>query len=94
MKKVSNILIVIIIILYKVQIDKNNFVFITDIYSIFRNEFSYQELGNYILSLDCKIGFNLDGRGSTSLIFKDKNKSSQTLTGSTREITDIIYFHE
>ena len=76
------------------QIDKNNFVFITDIYNSSRNGFSYSELANYMLSLGCKTGFNLDGGGSTSLIFKDKNDSSKTITGNTRAIADILYFHE
>ena len=76
------------------QIDKNNFIFVTDIYSSPRTGFSFSELADYMISLGCKIGFNLDGGGSTSLIIKNKNSISSTITGSTRDIADIILFHE
>lgn len=76
------------------QIDKNNFVFITDEFTSSRNGFSFSELADYMLSLGCKFGFNLDGGGSTSLIYKDKNKTSEIISGSTRKIADIVYFHE
>jgi len=75
------------------QIDKNNFVFITNTSS--RNEgFSFKSLGEYMISLGCKIGFNLDGGGSTSLILKNKDNNLNVLTGNSRAIADIIYFHE
>ena len=76
------------------QIDKNNFVFITDVFVEARNGFSFVELANYMISLGCKTGFNLDGGGSTSLIFKSKNSSAKVITGNTRKIADVIYFHE
>lgn len=76
------------------QIDKNNFVFITDIYTSARNGFNFSELADYMISLGCQTGFNLDGGGSTSLIFKDKNQSSEVITGNTRKLADVIYFHE
>lgn len=76
------------------QIDKNNFVFITDEYVEARNGFSFVELANYMVNLGCKTGFNLDGGGSTSLIFKSKNSSAKVITGNTRRIADVIYFHE
>lgn len=77
------------------QIDKNNFVFITDIYSSSRDGFSYTELSEYMISLGCKTGFNLDGGGSTTLLFKNKNSSSSNvITGNSRQIADIIYFTE
>lgn len=76
------------------QLDKNNFVFITDVYTSPRTGFSYSELADYMISLGCKNGFNLDGGGSNSLIFKDKNKDSVVITGNTRDIADILLFHE
>ena len=76
------------------QIDKNNFVFISDEYSTPRTGFSYSELADYMLSLGCKIGFNLDGGGSVSLVYKPRQSNPTIITGSTREIADIIYFHE
>lgn len=74
------------------QIDKNNFIFITDLNEA-RTGFSFSEMADYMLSLGCQIGFNLDGGGSTSLIFKDKNTTS-IITGNKRQLADIIYFHE
>lgn len=76
------------------QIDKNNFVFITDVYDEARTGFSFKELGEYMISLGCKTGFNLDGGGSTSLIYKEPTQTVSTISGSKRQITDIIYFHE
>lgn len=76
------------------QIDKNNFIFVTDVYNSARNGFSMKELGEYMIELGCKVGFNLDGGGSTSLIFKDRNASAIAVTTSNREIADVIYFHE
>ena len=55
---------------------------------------SFEELANYMISLGCKTGFNLDGGGSTSLIFKSKNSSAKVITGNKRRIADVIYFHE
>ncbi len=76
------------------QIDKNNFVFISDVYDQGRTGFSYLEMAKYMVSLGCKIGFNLDGGGSVSLIVKSANSAQKIITGNTRDIADIIYFHE
>lgn len=77
------------------QIDKNNFVIITDIYKSPRDGFCFKELAEYMVSLGCKTGFNFDGGGSTTLLFKSKNSSSPTqITNGTRSIADILYFHE
>jgi len=76
------------------QIDKNNFVFITDKYVAARNGFSFKELGEYMISLGCKTGFNLDGGGSTSLIYKEKTGVPEVIITQHRQVADIIYFHE
>ena len=77
------------------QIDKNNFVFVTDIYHEPRNGFAHTEMATYMLSLGCQIGYNLDGGGSTSLIYKKPNETNTTvITTSNRQITDILFFHE
>ena len=76
------------------QIDKNNFIFISDVFTESRAGFSFNELGNYMISLGCKTGFNIDGGGSTSLLLKRANENSFAITGNTRRIADIIYFHE
>lgn len=75
------------------QIDKNNFVFITN--KANRNTgFSFKSLGDYMVKLGCKTGFNLDGGGSASLLLKDSSNEITTIANSSRQIADIVYFHE
>ena len=77
------------------QINENNFVFVTDIYGSSRAGFTYKELANYMVSLGCKNGYNMDGGGSVQLIFKPSNGTQQKLiTQNNRKIPDIIYFHQ
>ena len=79
------------------QINKNNFVIITDVWegNNARDGFSYMELAKYMVSLGCQTGFNLDGGGSAALYLKKKNKTTPTAIEKTgRQLTDIIYFHE
>jgi len=77
------------------QIDKNNFILITDVYKSDRQGFTFGELAQYMSSLGCKYGFNLDGGGSVAMMYKDKNSTSPTIiTGNNRNIADILYFHE
>lgn len=77
------------------QIDKNNFMIFTDIYNGARNGFSFKELATTMVGYGCKSGFNLDGGGSTSLVFKPQSNSTGiVITGNTRALADILYFHE
>jgi len=77
------------------QINENNFVLVSDTYSSPRRGFSFLELQNYMLSLGCKYGFNLDGGGSVSMMYKDKDSATPTVVRkTTRRIADILYFHE
>ena len=75
------------------QIDKNNFVFITN--NCARNSgFSFKSLGEYMVSIGCQTGFNLDGGGSTTLIYKNGNSGLNVVYGNGRSIADVLYFHE
>ena len=48
-----------------------------------------------MIKLGCHTGYNLDGGGSTSLIYKEKNSTNiNTLRNTSRKVVDIIYFHE
>ena len=76
------------------QIDKNNFIFITNNSSNRSIGFSFKSMGELMVSLGCKTGVNLDGGGSTSLLTKDKNNNITVLYGNSRQIADILYFHE
>ena len=76
------------------QIDKNNFVFITNNDGNRSAGFSFKKMAEYMVSLGCITGFNLDGGGSTTLLFKNRDNNIITLTGNTRAIADVIYFHE
>lgn len=51
-------------------------------------------MAEYMVSLGCQTGFNLDGGGSTTLLVKNKGASSNTLVGNKRKVADILYFHE
>ena len=43
----------------------------------------------------CIEAYNLDGGGSTNLVFKDRNtNAAKNLIYTTRQISDIIYFVE
>lgn len=76
------------------QIDKNNFVFITDILSNQQDGFSFSELADKMISLDCKTGFNMDGGGSVALILKKNSSEPIKISGNNRGVADIVYFHE
>lgn len=76
------------------QIDKNNFIFITNNDGSRENGFSFKGMAEYMVSLGCQTGFNLDGGGSTTLLVKNKGASPSTLVGNKRKVADILYFHE
>ena len=76
------------------QIDKNNFVLITNNSSERSIGFTFYDLANYMVTLGCTTGFNLDGGGSTTLLFKDSSSNINVLYGNNRKVADILYFHE
>lgn len=75
------------------QIDKNNFVIITNKANR-SNGFNIKKLADYMITLGCTTGFNLDGGLSTALYVKDNTNNITTIASSSRAIADIIYFHE
>lgn len=75
------------------QKDLNNFIIITTTTTNRSKGLSYHNLAQLMKDLNCIEAFNLDGGGSTSLIYKDKDKEkSSSLVYSSRNIPDIIYF--
>ena len=79
------------------QIDANNFAIITSTTNSstkYSNGLSYKKMGNMMIDLKCKIGFNLDGGESISAFYKINNGTINTIKESTREIVDILYFVE
>lgn len=70
------------------QMDSNNFVIITTrVYSTYKNA---RELG---LQLGCKLLYNVDGGGSTSLWFRNGSTGTGTAVyGGGRQVGDAIYF--
>ena len=77
------------------QIDKNNFVIVTNSTTNRSKGFNFASLAKLMKKLDCIEAYNLDGGGSTNLIFKDRNTdSSKNLIYTSRQISDIIYFVE
>jgi len=76
------------------QIDKYNFVIYTNISNDRSKGFSFSSLADLMVSDKCITGFNLDGGGSTNLMYKKKDSKSVTNVRTTsRSIADIIYFY-
>ncbi len=76
------------------QIDENNFIIYTNISNNRSNGFSFKSLANLMVSDGCYYGFNLDGGGSTNLMYKKKDSKSITGVRTTsRAVGDIIYFY-
>ena len=76
------------------QIDRNNFVIVTNTTLVRNNGFGFKDLANYMVKLNCKIGFNLDGGGSVNHYYKANNQTVYTIKVSTRGLVDILYFVE
>ena len=76
------------------QIDAWNFIIYTNISNDRSKGFSASSLANQMVSDKCYHGFNMDGGGSTNLIYKKKD--SKSLTGvrtTSRAIGDVIFFY-
>ena len=77
------------------QVDENNFVIITNSTTKRSLGFNFSSLANLMKKLDCIEAYNLDGGGSTNLVYKDEGtNSSKNLIYTYRNIADIIYFVE
>ncbi len=78
------------------QIDKNNFVIITNTNSTSnRSEgFNFKDLADYMVSLNCRTGYNLDGGGSTNFYYKKNNSNLYSIVTTSRSVADILYFVE
>jgi len=79
------------------QIDKNNFVIVTNTVGINNREagLGHRHLATIMYNLGCQTAFNTDGGGSTNLIYKNRNTNSYTgIVTTTREVPDIMYFVE
>jgi len=77
------------------QIDKNNFVFLTNISGNRGIGLTFSKMADIFLSLNCIYGVNLDGGGSTSLYYKERGTDNATaLRSSSRADADMVYFVE
>jgi hypothetical protein len=79
------------------QIDKNNFVIVTNTVGINNrgSGFGYKTLAYLMYNLGCKEAYNTDGGGSTNLIYKNRNTNSYSgIVTTTRDVADILYFVE
>ncbi len=71
------------------QINENNYALFTS-----KGETRNNAI-NVFLGLGCKTAVNLDGGGSTSLLYKDKNSTEfQTVVGGARQLPEVGYFVE
>ena len=75
------------------QIDRNNFIIITNVTSRSAG-FNFKDMANYMVSLNCRTGYNLDGGGSINLYYKKNNSTVSSIKTSSRPIADILYFVE
>ena len=78
------------------QIDRNNFVFVTNTNSTDNRGvgFDFNSLAQYMMKLNCKIGFNLDGGGSVNHYYKDNTSKLHSVVNSSRGLVDMLYFVE
>ncbi len=76
------------------MIDKLHYVFVVSDGRNSESEgLSLYELANVMKELECKVAYNLDGGGSSTMYFNGKviNNPSNGKNNSEREISDIIY---
>ena len=78
------------------QIDRNNFIIITNTNSTNNRGvgFNFKDLADYMVSLNCRTGYNLDGGGSTNFYYKKNNSSIYSIVTTSRKVADILYFVE
>ena len=77
------------------QLDRNNFIFLTNISSNRSIGLSFSGMADIFNSMGCIYGVNLDGGGSTSLYYKERGTNNATeVRGSGREVADMLYFVE
>lgn len=76
-------------------IDKNHYVFVVSDGRTSESEgLSLYELAEFMEKLDCKIAYNLDGGGSSTMYFNGNVVNNPTTNGnkiSERSISDIVY---
>ncbi len=78
------------------QIDRNNFVIITNTNGTGNRGvgFNHKAMADYMISLNCRTGYNLDGGGSTNFYYKKNNSTVTPIVSTSRKIADILYFVE
>ena len=77
------------------QLNKNNFIFLTNISSNRSIGLSFSGMADIFNSMGCIYGVNLDGGGSTSLYYKERGTNNATeVRGSGRPVADMLYFVE
>ena len=70
------------------QVDQNNYILLTAL------SHGIDKLRSLLPSLGCKTAVNLDGGGSTSMLYKGKNSNVEALYGGGRSIVDVFYIVE
>jgi exopolysaccharide biosynthesis protein len=71
------------------QINENNYALFTSVKT------NRQKAIDVFYSIGCQTAINLDGGGSTALLYKEKNSTKiNTLFGGERQLTEAGYFTE
>ena len=80
------------------QVDRNNYIMVTNTTNIDGKGFSYVEMADLMLKMNCNMGVNLDGGGSISFYYKTNATSAATRinteNNNTRYINSMLYFVE
>ena len=77
------------------QIDLHNFIIITTTTTNRSKGLSFSSLATIMKELKCIEAYNLDGGGSTSLIYKPKgSNTTKSIVYTSRSVADIVYFVE
>ena len=78
------------------QIDRNNFVIITNTNGTGNRGvgFNFKNLAEYFVNLNCRTAYNLDGGGSTNYYYKKNSAQIKSVVTTSRRIADILYFVE
>lgn len=79
------------------QIDKNNFVIVSNTVGVNNriSGLSLRTLGNIMYKLGCREAYNLDGGGSTNLMYKNRNTNTiNSIIYKNRDVADVLFFVE
>lgn len=78
------------------QIDRNNYIIVTNTNGTNNRGvgFNHKAMAEYMIKLNCRNAYNLDGGGSTNFYYKKNNSTLSSIVTTSRTVADILYFVE